>query len=458
VVYFIQVPRLRAVLLGCLPLFGWLLFSLLYYGFPFPNPAYAKLNTHIPVGGLMVQGLFYFKDLLWRDPLTLLVIAGGFVVAVLGRNRKDILMAVGISLYLLYIIIIGGDYMSGRFFTAPLLGALVLWLRSSWFKTLSHYQAMLFFSIVLVLSLIAAHPVLWPIETERRLTNERGITDERLFYEEHTGLLQNLTTDPPLMRHWLAIPGLQARDAGAPMLIKGGVGLAGFYAGPDVYVLDTLALADLLSARLPVRNVYFWRIGHFKRVRPAGYDDTLRSGQNQIGDPNIAAYYDALSLIARGPLLDPQRIVTIWRMNTGQYDHLIDADEYVARHLAKTTLTGISTPVADGTPLDAPEVLTIPYEGIEIDLGEMMTASVIELSLDTNYEYRLAYLLGGTEQGSQDVSIVLTTEGLQTQWLIVPEDFSKQGFDMVRIFPKCYGIDKKYQRALGHFILHDETG
>jgi hypothetical protein len=145
-------------------------------------------------------------------------------------------------------------------------------------------------------------------------------------------------------------------------------------------------------------------------------------------------------------------------MNTRQYDHLIDADEYMARHLAKTTLTNVSTPVTDGTPLDASEVLTIPYEGIEIDLGEVMTASVIELGLDTNYEYRLVYLLGGTQQGSQDVPIVLTTEGLQTRWLIVPEDFSKQGFDTVRIFPKCYGTDKKYQRALGHFIPHDETG
>ena len=31
-----------------LPLLAWELFSLLFYGFPFPNTYYAKLNTGIP--------------------------------------------------------------------------------------------------------------------------------------------------------------------------------------------------------------------------------------------------------------------------------------------------------------------------------------------------------------------------------------------------------------------------
>jgi arabinofuranosyltransferase len=41
---------------GALPLFLWLGFSLFYYGFPFPNTAYAKLNNGIGSAALAAQG------------------------------------------------------------------------------------------------------------------------------------------------------------------------------------------------------------------------------------------------------------------------------------------------------------------------------------------------------------------------------------------------------------------
>ncbi len=41
-----------ALALGFLPLVVWEMFSLFYYGFPFPNTAYAKLNTGLPAWGL----------------------------------------------------------------------------------------------------------------------------------------------------------------------------------------------------------------------------------------------------------------------------------------------------------------------------------------------------------------------------------------------------------------------
>ncbi len=53
---------------------------------------------------------------------------------------------------------------------------------------------------------------------------------------------------------------------------------------------------------------------------------TLRTGTNQIKDPGLAAYYDQLALITRGPLFSRARLVAIWRMNTGQFDHLLPAE------------------------------------------------------------------------------------------------------------------------------------
>ena len=40
----------RRCLLGLGPLAAWFLFAIVYYGFPYPNTAYAKLNTAIPLG------------------------------------------------------------------------------------------------------------------------------------------------------------------------------------------------------------------------------------------------------------------------------------------------------------------------------------------------------------------------------------------------------------------------
>ena len=50
-VFIIRRDRLRwrFVLLGFTPFAAWEIFSLAYYGFPFPNTAYAKLQTNIPL-------------------------------------------------------------------------------------------------------------------------------------------------------------------------------------------------------------------------------------------------------------------------------------------------------------------------------------------------------------------------------------------------------------------------
>jgi arabinofuranosyltransferase len=51
--------------------------------------------------------------------------------------------------------------------------------------------------------------------------------------------------------------------------------------------------------------------------------ETLATGTNQIRDPNVAAYYDKLSFVIKGPLWDWSRWVEIWNWNTGKYDDLL---------------------------------------------------------------------------------------------------------------------------------------
>ena len=76
-------------------------------------------------------------------------------------------------------------------------------------------------------------------------------------------------------------------------------------------------------ARLGMPEGKPWRIGHFERLIPAGYLETLASGENKLCNPGVAAFYDKLRLITRGPLLAPGRLEAIWKMNTGWYDGLL---------------------------------------------------------------------------------------------------------------------------------------
>jgi arabinofuranosyltransferase len=95
--------------------------------------------------------------------------------------------------------------------------------------------------------------------------------------------------------------------------------------GREVHLIDRLALCDPLLARLPARREDDWRIAHYERVLPAGYVETFESGQNQLEDPNLALYYDKLRLIIRGDMWSAQRWQAIWKINTGQYDALLEA-------------------------------------------------------------------------------------------------------------------------------------
>jgi arabinofuranosyltransferase len=62
---------LKALVAGFTPFILWECLALFYYGFLFPNTAYAKLGTGIPRLDLFIQGLYYLEDALYTDPLLL---------------------------------------------------------------------------------------------------------------------------------------------------------------------------------------------------------------------------------------------------------------------------------------------------------------------------------------------------------------------------------------------------
>lgn len=307
----------RALLLatlGLLPILGWELFSLLFYGFPFPNTYYAKLSTGIPGSEYLDQGLVYLLDVAIRDPGTALLLACGMAAPFafgLAPTRRA--LAVGIALYLAYVANAGGDFMQGRFVSVPAFLAAILLAADVDDPRRIGGGVMQAAAIAIVLlsasRLIAIEPPDVPIRAN-------GVADERRFYHAQTGLVHHTRDRQVPLNHAWAQAGVRMRGAPSqPVQVFNAIGFAGFAAGPGVHIVDQHALSDAFLARLPANRD--WRPGHFRRELPAGYLDSVRSGRNQLVDPAQRALYDDLQLAIRGPLLAEGRLAAIWRLNAG---------------------------------------------------------------------------------------------------------------------------------------------
>jgi len=315
---------LGTVVLGLAPFLAWEAFALFYYGSPLPNTAYAKLNNGIAAGALIRQGLVYLLASLKLDPLTPIVIVAGLVVPLITRQRRHVPLVLGALLYLLYLLCIGGDFMMGRFLTAPLLIAVVLLSR----VTLSARNGVIMLFLIALIGLVPARSPLRSGEDYGLRTgypvDKNGISDERAFYYQGTGLLR-ATGDVELPNHSLAARGRRARERGTGVIVANAIGMHGFFAGPRVHIVDKMGLADPLLARLRPEVDEKRRIGHYQRKIPPGYLESLRTGKDMFVNPRLAEYYAKLQIITRAELWDPQRWLEIVKFNFGAYSHWLAA-------------------------------------------------------------------------------------------------------------------------------------
>lgn len=322
----------RPLAVGLLPILAWEMFSVFYYGSIVPNTAYAKVGAGLSRDILLSRGQDYFLRTFWTDPATLPVM----MVGVLASARAWPL-GFGVLLNLLYVLWIGGDFMAGRFFTAPFFLSLCLLARASW---LAHrFTGGAVAAVVLLLGLLAPwEPAVFSGYGYSRLNNlvhgdrsseprdksayinANGVMDERRWYYESSGLLKSR---PGQQRpdNAMVVDGIELRKQGKRVVVRDGIGFTGYFAGPDVHIVDMFALSEPLLARLPANPLS--RSGHFLRDIPAGYLETLETGDNRLADPELAAYYDRLRLVIRGPLWSGDRAKRIAGLVLGRYDHLL---------------------------------------------------------------------------------------------------------------------------------------
>ena len=316
-------PTATAAFVGFIPVIGWELFSLFYYGFPFPNTAYAKLKTGIPSSELIHQGVLYLQDSFSRDPITLTAVGAGVATSLLVGTRAAWTIAAGIALHLLYVVRIGGDFMTGRFLTAALMVSVCVLARFGP-AIVRRWWPLAMAGAIGLGSVSPPRPLFTGADygdgAWQRISGA-GIADERRYYYPATGLLRMHrgfptpdTDEPERVQRYLT--------AGRRVVQRDMVGFFGMAAGSRLHVVDVLGLGDPLLARLPTQSP--WRVGHYYRIVPDGYMETLDEGVNRIRDPNLAEYYDALRLVTQGPLWSTARFRAIVELNLGLTDRLLD--------------------------------------------------------------------------------------------------------------------------------------
>ena len=194
---FCQFPgwkSVRTVVLGFAPFICWEIFSLCYYGFLFPNTAYAKLDTGVSSVQLLLQGIGYLISSFTFDPLIFVVMGASVVLLLQQRVWKDLPVLLGMGLYLLYTVKIGGDFMAGRFLTEPFLIAVILLVHTTF--PVSKLNVALAFAIILLFVLITPNSRWYPLIGYKVLIDQRGVADERDYYVHETGILNVLHTGP----------------------------------------------------------------------------------------------------------------------------------------------------------------------------------------------------------------------------------------------------------------------
>lgn len=319
-----------ALVLGGVPFFAWLLFSLIYYGVPFPNTAYAKLGTGIAPAVLLQQAVHYYKHTLAADPITLPLIGLAVAWPFWVRNGKYGALSVGIILYLVYIYRIGGDFMEQRFFAPPFFMAVLVLMRMAGRVKMSGLVPA---TAVLLLAGCCAPNV--PLLSGANFgscwespVNRHGICNERQYYYHATGMLHWRPGKLMPGNGWAEGIVRHAMLDQPTVLVHGMMGFHGYFCGPKVFLIDQMALSDPLLARLPAMKAQIFRTGHHERHIPEGYLETALTGRNVLKDPNLALFYDKIRLITRGPLFTRERWKAILDMNLGRYDHLIDWEYY----------------------------------------------------------------------------------------------------------------------------------
>ncbi len=320
---------------GLMPFVLWELFSTFYFGFPFPNTAYVKLGTDIPLTDYLVRGARYYLNALVCDPILLIVPLFAIIAAIYVRKSQYIICMAGTVIYGLYLLYIGGDFMMGRHFTLPFFVALFVYMdiKNREFSELGRGSDLNRNFVGISIAALVVSFTMNQITDQFLFGSTFGspISDERAGYFASTSLFNNVYS---LVRNgemciedtWNedGVNDLRDNDMKAGIL-ESVPGITKYY-NNDLYLNDLYALGDPYLAHLPAVKEKGWRIGHMWREAPAGYINMVRYGWDSgaIQNEDARQYYDIIDEITRGDLFDKDRLIKVININLGKYDYLVE--------------------------------------------------------------------------------------------------------------------------------------
>ena len=444
-----SLKNLLYVVLGLTPFLAWELFAVVYYGFPFPNTAYAKLNTDLDSGSLFQQGLYYYKYTLLRDPITMGTILAGIIAALTLPKRKWWPLLIGMLFYLVYLLRVGGDFMGGRFFYLPFCLSMVFLGQALLQKPNFKWGWVLLFMIGLFN--FRSPPFNWARENlprEDRI-DDHGIADERSWFHPASSLTEY--NDSIWVKMVEAEIDEKRNDApNQQLLVWDFIGYTAYGVGPRMRVIDRLALADPLLARLPMAETEDWRVGHYYRVYPRKYLKSLELDTNVVADPDLHQYYDKLRLVTRGPIWSADRWEAIWKFNTGQYEHLIDREFYRNPSRSDAHLNELQVKQPSGSAfLEEGQIMIYDKRPLKIDLGEEMRFAEFEIGLFGPNRYDLTFMKGEDRVANMTIPPPQWIGDELWHWCaITPVEAQESGFDAIIIESK---LDNGYY-SISHLI------
>ncbi|MCW8965639.1 MAG: hypothetical protein OQK82_02990 [Candidatus Pacearchaeota archaeon] len=322
--------------------------------------------------------------------------------------------------------------MSGRYFTAPFLCAVIILSRIS-FKQLKYAGLPILFFMLMMGLINPYSPIHTSAYYDKPAVYNYQISDERDVYYKSTGLLV-YGKEHALPQSQFAIDGKKLRKKGKSVIKSASVGIAGYYAGPEVHIIDMYALGDPLLARINIMNRKRWRIGHFPRAIPFNYKQTLESGMMKLTDPDLARFYNKISLLVRGDLFSFKRLYEIWNMNLGKYNYLID--KYCQNPL-KIHFRDLKRKKDRGSWMDD-DVLMFSEEGLLVDMGSIYHPGRINISVENSDNYLLQLYKKGTLLKEYNIPIRMETNirGLLNYEIKIDAEVQKNGCDMIKIIPQ----------------------
>lgn len=227
-----------------LPL-SYQIFRMGYFASLLPNPAFAKEAFRLNIR----QGLMYLWD--FMSPYALYIPATLSIIGTFYFVSKNLISSkeniVNISFFILglfhitYVVLIGGDFMHGRFllpgFFSIFLGFPFIPLKKNYFETLL-ITSILTWCIICIANLRISYVI-----------GKYGITNERKYYVECAGQENPVKIKDYTKCGFYGI-GMDARRSN--YLYHENIGIAGFIAGRKIHVFDRLGLADPIASRLVI--------------------------------------------------------------------------------------------------------------------------------------------------------------------------------------------------------------